>query len=200
MDRRTFLAAAAGTASLAGCLGGLATGGSAPEPVALSGGKFDDDHGMEIGPHGGPNGQIFYEGRSPPDREEGPFWFHTLAFSLFPFYFERRSRGWEARVVHVTDFSAVEYEPEKRDGTLRMPSPTAPETFADATDLVYVAGSEVMGGMGPELHPFSDGDEAAGFRDDHGGRVLAFGDIDRNLVETVRQGGGHDHDDHDHDG
>jgi len=198
MDRRSFLAASAvstGLGSLAGCLDSVARqGSSGPEPVDLSGTKFDDDHGMEIGPHGGANGQIFYENHRPPEREEGPFWFHTLVFSLFPFYFEHQNRGWETQAVYVTDFSTVEYELEDRDGTPRMPSPISPETFADASGLTYVAGSEVMGGMGPELHPFSDADEAAAFVEDHGGRTLGFDDIDRSLVEAVRQGNGHDHD------
>ncbi|MEF8813658.1 MAG: nitrous oxide reductase accessory protein NosL [Halovenus sp.] len=189
MNRRSFLrtsVAAASVGSLAGCLGGDSEE-SGPEPVDLSGGKFDDDHGMEIGPHGGANGQIFYEEQTPPDREGGPFWFHTLVFSLFPFHFDRRDRGWEADVIYVTDFSAIDWTVQERDRGPTMPSPTAPETFAAATDLTYVAESSVMGGMGPGLHPFSDGDEAASFVDDHGGETLAFGTIDRALVETLQE-------------
>ncbi len=189
MNRRSFLrtsVAAAGVGGLAGCLGGDSEE-SQPEPVGLSGGKFDDDHGMEIGPHGGANGQIFYEEQTPPDREGGPFWFHTLVFSLLPFHFDRRDRGWEADVIYVTDFSAIDWTVQERDSRTTMPSPTAPETFAAATDLTYVAESSVMGGMGPGLHPFSDEDEAASFVDDHGGETLAFEAIDRALVATLQE-------------
>jgi len=190
MDRRVFLTTAAVCVSgLAGCLGG-GSEGSRPEPVDLSGGKFDDDHGMEIGPHGGANGQIFYDERTPADRDGGPFWFHTLVFSLFPFCFEREDRGWEAEVVYVTDFSAVDWTVQERGQGKTMPSPTAPGTFAAAPGLTYVAESDVMGGMGPGLHPFSDADEAESFVDDHGGETLPFDAIDRGLVEALRQGGG----------
>lgn len=192
MNRRTFLASAtvaAGSCGLAGCLGqlGLGSEGSAPEPVDLSG-KFDDDHGMEIGPHGGANAQIFYEGETPPDRD-GPFWFHTLVFSAVPFHFDRRDRGWETAAFYVTDFSAVDWTVQERDGTPAMPSPTAPETFADATEMTYVAESDVMGGMGPGLHPFAEASDADAFVADHGGETLSFDDVDRALVGSLREGG-----------
>lgn len=41
--------------------------------IELSGEKFDDRHGMEIGPHGGANGQLYYAAHTSPDREEGTF-------------------------------------------------------------------------------------------------------------------------------
>lgn len=198
-NRRRFVTATAavGLAGFAGCLSrfDMSGGEPAPDPVDLSGGKFDDDHGMEIGPHGGANGQIFYADRTPPDREGGPFWFHTLVFSLFPFYFDRRNRGWEATVTYVTDFSSVEYTVQVRDGAPRMPSPTAPETFGDATDLTYVVESEVMGGMGPGLHPFSDADDAEAFVSEHGGELLDYEEITPTLVEQLQENGGHHHHD-----
>lgn len=194
MKRRRFLTVAtAGTIGAAGCLSGIDLGDSStPEPVDLSGGKFDDHHGMEIGPHGGANGQIFYEEYTPPDREEGPFWFHTLASSLFPFYFEHADRGREETVVYVTDFSAVEYTVEVRDGAPRMPSPTAPETFADATGQTFVVESDVMGGMGPDLHPFSDSDDADAFVSEYGGRTIGYEEITPGVLEGIREGDGED--------
>ena len=188
MDRRRVIAAGIGSAvtGLAGCLGD-ASEETPPDPVDLEG-KFDTDHGMEIGPHGGANGQIFYRDADPRD-EGNPAWFHTLVHSLFPYHFDRLDRGWEPVVVYVTDFSRVEYRVRRRDGALRMPSPTAPETFADATDLVYVAESDVMGGMGPALHPFSDADDARSFVDSHGGQTVTFDEIDRALIEAIRQRG-----------
>ncbi|TKX52984.1 NosL family protein, partial [Halorubrum sp. SS7] len=65
----------------------------------------------------------------------------------------------------------------------------APETFADATDLIYVAESDVMGGMGPALHPFSDQAEAQSFIDTHGGQMFGYEAIDRTLIEGIRQSG-----------
>lgn len=194
MNRRTFLTAtaAAGSTALAGCLDALGSSGSVPDPVSLAGGKFDDHHRMEIGPHGGANAQIFYEGETPPDRDEGPFWFHTLVFSGFPFHLNRLDRGWEAEVVYVTDYSAIDWTVQEREGTPTMPSPTGPETFADATETTFVAGSDVMGGMGPGLHPFSDGSEADSFVAEYGGETLSFDDITLRVVQNL-QGNGHDH-------
>jgi nitrous oxide reductase accessory protein NosL len=167
--------------------------GDLSEPVDLSGGKYDDHGGMVIGRHGGANGQVFYA-ENAPDRGENPAWFHTLVFGLFPYHFGRLDRGWEPRVVYVTDFSQVEYELTERDGRLQMPSPTAAETFGEAADLTYVAESEVMGGMGPALHPFSDEAEAEAFAAEHGGIALSFEEIDPVIIERLQSGSGHDHD------
>jgi len=92
MDRRRVIAAGIGSAvtGLAGCLGD-ASEETPPDPVDLEG-KFDTDHGMEIGPHGGANGQIFYRDADPRD-EGNPAWFHTLVHSLFPYHFDRLDRG-----------------------------------------------------------------------------------------------------------
>jgi len=190
MKRRMYLAGSAtllAASPLAGCLNRLEPGGDdVPEPVDLLGDKFDDDHGMEIGPHGGANAQIFYGDATPPDRESGPFWFHTLVFSGFPFYFDRRSRGWDVDVFYATDYSATDWTIQKRDGGPTMPSPTAKETFADATTLTYVAESDVRGGMGAGLHPFSNEDDASTFVDDYGGELLEFDDITPTLVENLQ--------------
>ena len=104
-------------------------------------------------------------------------------------------------MIYVTDFSRVDYELFERDGRLHMPAPTSPETFAEASALEYVAESRVMGGMGPALHPFSDGAEAEAFATKHGGTVIAFDDINPVLIERLQtrgSGGDHDHD-HDHE-
>lgn len=200
MDRRSFLASGIAPvgAGFAGCLGrvGLGDSGEQPEPVDLSGGKYDDHGGMQIGHHGGPNGQIFYA-ENAPDRGENPAWFHTLVFGLFPYHFDRLERGWEPRAVYVTDFSRVDYELFEREGQLHTPSPTASETFDDASELSFVAESDVMGGMGPDLHPFSDETEAEAFATEHDGTVVSFEEINPLLVERLQtggSGGGHNHD------
>lgn len=187
---------AAGTAAgLAGCLGVLdSDDGSVPGPVDLSGGKFDYQGGMEIGPHGGPNGQIFYADNEPetphdpgdsPEDHDNLAWFHTLAQGLFPYHFDRLDRGWEAEVIYVTDYSAVDFELSGQDGPTQLPSPTAAGTFADATELTYVAESDVIGGMGSELLPFSSADDAEALATDYGGRTLTFDGIDRQLVDSL---------------
>jgi nitrous oxide reductase accessory protein NosL len=191
MNRRTFVVAVAagGIASgLSGCLGVLDSGddGSVPDPVDLSGDKVDDEGGMQIGPHGGPNGQIYYADNSPAGHDN-PAWFHTLSHGLFPYHFDRLDRGWDPEVIYVTDYSATDYQLIDREGGTYMPSPTDPDTFADAEGLTYVIESEVLGGMGPDLFPFSADGDAEGFTDEHGGRTIGFDDIDRTLVEALRQ-------------
>jgi copper chaperone NosL len=190
--RKTLQAAGLGLAvGLAGCLG---DGEDVPDPVDLSGGKFDYQGGMEIGSHGGPNGQIFYADNE-PDTPHSPdtsaearddlAWFHTLAQGLFPYHFERTNRGWEADVVYVTDYSSVEWELQETAEGPQMPAPTAPETFADAETLTYVVESDVIGGMGPDLLPFSESEDVDAFVDEHGGQTVTFDDITRQLVEGL---------------
>lgn len=191
MDRRKFLRGSAGVAcagALTGCLGGSdgTDGGDAPDPVDLSGEKFDDQGGMAIGDHGGPNGQIFYRNNS-PEGHENPAWFHTLVFGLFPYHFDRLNRGWEVEAVYVTDYSLVDWSLIETDGGPQMPSPTEPDAFADATELTYVAESTVTGGMGPALHPFSDEEEARAFADEHDGRTVGYDDIDRRYVDSLQR-------------
>ncbi|MXR51593.1 hypothetical protein GRX03_08250 [Halovenus sp. WSH3] len=215
MNRRTVLqtSAAVGVASVAGCLG--ASGSNAedrPDPVDLSGTKFDYQGGMEIGTHGGPNGQIFYrdnqpkpvagaaslrlthEGHGDEGSESGDqanlAWFHTLVHGLFPYHFERLDRGWDAQVIYVTDYSTVEWELPEDSSRPTMPSPTGAETFADAETLYYVGESTVMGGMGPALHPFSEESDARSFAEQYDGTVYEFGDIDRTLIDGLRRGAG----------
>lgn len=189
MDRRKFLRGSAELACaevLTGCLGGPGDTGDAPDPVDLSGEKLDDEGGMVIGDHGGPNGQVFYADNS-PDGHENPAWFHTLVFGMFPYHFERLDRGWEAEAVYVTDYSLVDWSFVETDRGPTMPSPTEAEAFADATELTYVAESTVLGGMGPALHPFSDDEEARDFADEHDGRTVGYDDIDRRFVSSLQR-------------
>jgi nitrous oxide reductase accessory protein NosL len=176
MERRETLAALGSVVcgGLAGCLGTGDVGH--PEPVDLSGGKADDQGGMVIGKHGGPNGQIFYANNR-PEGHDNPAWFHTLAFGLFRYYFRHERRGWEATAIYVTDYSSFDYEPTEQDGRLYMPAPTAAGTFGDAAAMTYVMESEVYGGMGPELHPFSAAEDARAFVEAHGGRTVTFDDV-----------------------
>lgn len=174
----------------AGCVGGASEPEAdaeepPPEPIDLGGGKIDDLGGMIIGEHGGPNGQIFYAEESPEGREN-PAWFHSLLATLFPYHFEREDRGWTARVVYVTDYSAVDYELTTHGGNVVISSHTDPETFADARELRYVAASDVLGGMGPDLIPFSENADLEAFRVDHGGEVLECDEITEERITAYQ--------------
>jgi len=195
--RHAIHAIGAGIAmGLTGCLGG--SGESVPDPVDMSGQKTDYQGGMVIGDHGGPNGQIFYADAH-PEPKQGPAeesedtahlaWFHTLAHGLFPYHFYMRDEGAEATVIYVTDYSRVDWEIPEETERKKMPAPTAPDTFADATGLTYVIESDVMGGMGPDLIPFSETSEAESFADNYGGRTNGYDDIDRSLVDGIQMTG-----------
>jgi copper chaperone NosL len=193
VQRRTLLRSIGATlaaSASSGCLGALDGGSAAaddtPTPVSLSGEKQDDQGGMVIGKHGGPNGQIFYAENSPEGREN-PAWFHTLTYGLFPYYFERKRRGWTAEVVYVTDYSNVDYTVREGGGRAVVSSPTAADTFGDAEAMTYVVESTVEGGMGPAMLPFSAGGDADAFVDEYGGRRLAFGEITETFVRRYQQ-------------
>ncbi|KAB1191181.1 MULTISPECIES: nitrous oxide reductase accessory protein NosL [Haloferax] len=176
ITRRTALKAAVGSVPvvLAGCLGGNSE--PKPEPIDLSGGKEDDQGGMVIGNHAGPNGQIFYRNES-PDGHDNPAWFHTLSMGMFPYYFEHERMGWEATAIYVTDYSNVEFTLSSDGGRQFISTHTTADTFGDATELTYVVGSSVYGGMGPDLLPFSDTADADSFVDEHGGSTVEFSDV-----------------------
>lgn len=208
MHRRTVLctATALGVGSLAGCVGTDSGSDNVPDPVDLSGTKYDYQGGMEIGAHGGPNGQIFYQDEQPDpvagsaavrsvheghdddeeNSEENLAWFHTLVSGLFPYHFERRNRGWEAAVIYVTDYSSVEWDLPEDSSRPVMPAPTSADSFADATDLTYVGESDVLGGMGPALHPFSEESEAESFAETYNGTQYEFDEINRSLIDSLQ--------------
>ncbi|WP_416841329.1 nitrous oxide reductase accessory protein NosL [Haloferax sp. DFSO52] len=169
---------------VAGCLGG---GGAddeqIPEPIDLSGGKQDDAGGMIIGDHFGPNGQIFYRDNS-PDGHDNPAWFHTLSMGLFPYHFDRERQGWKALAIYVTDYSTVEYDLVEEAGETFISTHTAADTFGDATEMTYVVNSDVHGGMGKELHPFSSVDDAASFASEHDGSTVSHDEITREWLSS----------------
>ncbi|WP_458207980.1 nitrous oxide reductase accessory protein NosL [Haladaptatus sp. NG-SE-30] len=168
--------------SLAGCIGNVLQGnGDVPEPVAVGGGLDCDACGMMIKKHPGPNGQIFYESNSPKGHDN-PARFDSLKQCFFPFKFEHEQQGWNLVAGYVTDYSSVDYDVSTQGGTTTISSHTEPESFARAKELQYVVDSKVEGAMGPDFIPFSKQSDAKSFADEHGGEVIAFGDIDEGVV------------------
>ena len=63
------------------------------------------------------------------------------------------------------------------------------QTWSDGRKALYVLGSDVHGPMGHELVPFSSRDGAENFFEDHRGeKLLGFGEITPELVESLRKG------------
>lgn len=72
--------------------------------------------------------------------------------------------GVEVTAVYVTDYSWIDWETSENTERKKMPAPTAPDTFVDATDFTYAVETDVMGGMRPDLILFSETEVAVGSR------------------------------------
>jgi nitrous oxide reductase accessory protein NosL len=97
--------------------------------------------------------------------------------------------GVEVTAVYVTDYSWIDWETSENTERKKMPAPTAPDTFVDATDFIYAVETDVMEGMRPDPILFSETDEAVRFTETHGGHTIEYDDIDRVLVERIRMSG-----------
>lgn len=135
-----------------------------PPPRALTTAAVGHYCNMNVLEHAGPKGQILLRGRAEP------VWFtsarDTLAFTMLPE--EPKDIG----AVYVSDMG-------------RAPSWEQPgaENWVDARKALYVIGSDRRGGMGAEeAVPFADRAMAGRFAAEHGGRVVAFGEMPRDYV------------------
>ncbi|MGM0606271.1 MAG: nitrous oxide reductase accessory protein NosL [Halobacteriota archaeon] len=184
VHRRSVLAmAATAIGAVSGCLGGDSGPEEPPEPIDLGGGKQCDVCGMVIGNHFGPNGQVFYA-EGPPENRDGPTWFDSVR-ELFVDRFGAERRGHDPIATYVTDYSIVEYEIVEEGTSRYVSSHVESETFVDATDAVFVVDSDVMGAMGPDLHPFSDAADATAAIEPMGGRVVGYDDVTPELVADL---------------
>lgn len=172
---------ALGTA-VAGCTQGGGGETEAPDPISLAGPKECEVCGMVVEEHPGPNGQIFYRDNS-PETHDNPAWFEALKSCFFPYYFEKERFDWKVAAMYITDYSTVDWQLwDESDATYIVKTPdspsfTDPETFAEASELTFVVGSDVVGSMGPEFIPFSEDGDAESFADEHGGDLYAFDEI-----------------------
>lgn len=184
-SRRTVLGAtAAGVAGLAGCLGsGDETTEEPPDPVALDGSKACDVCGMIVADGYGPNGQTFFDGDYPPDRD-GPAWYDSVR-ELYVDRFGQKNRGTDHVATYVTDYATFDYEVATRDGDRYVTGSVAPETFVRASEAVFVVDSGIQGGMGPDLLPFGERAAAETFVEAEGGEIVAAGAVTPDLVRSI---------------
>ena len=61
--------------------------------------------------------------------------------------------------------------------------------WVNAADAYYVVGSSTMGPMGKELIPFADQAAAMKFNQEHGGTMMAYGEINTDVLKTLGMGG-----------
>lgn len=120
--------------------------------------------GMNISEHAGPKGQIFLKG------QQKPVWFasvrDTLAFTMLP------GEPNNIAAIFVSDV-----------GNARRWDQLEAEAWVEANKAIFVAGSNVQGGMGAaELVPFAKRAAAEQFQAKHGGEIYRLDDLPERYI------------------
>jgi len=175
----TTAVAAGATAGFAGCLGGDA---GRVSPVDLGGERACDQCGMIIEDHPGPVGQIHFADDEPEDGRPGQFCSSTCTYT---YRFDAEDAGRDPLATFLTDYSLVEQEVFEAGSDTMFSSHVGREAFSPTTELTVVARSEVAGAMGPELIPFSDGDDVDAFVAEYGGNPYDAEGVDRATLDAL---------------
>jgi copper chaperone NosL len=133
--------------------------------------------------HPGPTSEIFYADEE-PNGHPNPARFDST-WEAFQFDFERQNEGWSREAFYVTDYSAVDYEVFEDGGDTLVTTHPDSEAFADAEDVTFVVGSEVVGAMGRDLLAFGDEADAEAFQSEYGGDLATFGDVTESMVASL---------------
>lgn len=104
----------------------------------------------------------------------------TLKFcstvDMFSWLLQPENRTLQAK-IYVHDMSKTHWDsPED-------------EHLMDAREAWFVTGSRLLGAMGPSLASFSDRDSAEQLVAEQGGRVLAFNEIDLDVLQEISHAG-----------
>ncbi len=137
---------------------------AAPPPATITAEAVGHYCGMALADHPGPKGQIVTKGK------KEPYWFSsardTLAFTMLP------EEPKDIAAIYVTAM----------DKTKDWDKP-GQESWVDARSAAYVVGSDARGGMGQsEVVPFSSPDAARHFVAEHGGKVMSFDQVPKDVV------------------
>ncbi|WP_128906421.1 nitrous oxide reductase accessory protein NosL [Halorubrum amylolyticum] len=180
-SRRRLLAGVGAGLSLAtaGCLGDES---ASITPISLDGERACDQCGMIIEDHPGPVGQLHFEDGEPEGGRPGQF---CSSVCTYTYRFDAEDAGRTVRAAFLTDYSLVDQEAFREGSDTMFSSHVGSEAFSRTTDLTVVARSEVVGSMGPELIPFSDGDDVDSFVGGYGGEPMSAEDVDRGTLEAL---------------
>ncbi len=152
----------------------LLTGCSESDPEALAAPLPIEDGdschvcGMLIQDFPGPKGEAFLKGQETPSK-------FCSTLELFTFLKQPEN---ETRLSHA-------YVHDIGKTTWVQP---ADEAFIRASEAWYVVGHERRGAMGHTLASFAERGEAEAFRDDHGGRLVTYEEIDLDLLGRLGRG------------
>ncbi len=149
-----------------------ACGESEPEALAaaqtIEAGDSCHVCGMLISEHPGPKGEAFMEA-------QGEALKFCSTMDLFAFLKQPEN---EAQVSHayVHDVAAAPWA---------TPDDKA---FVLASEATYVVGHDQRGAMGHTLASFADEADAEAFREEHGGELVTFAEIDLDLLGRLGRG------------
>ena len=190
VTRRRFvgLLATGSALTLAGCseLGGSDGGTTAedvPDAVTLTTDDACEICNMIIPNHPGPSTEIFYPGEE-PSGHENPARFDST-WEAFQYDFRRQDRGWERAVMYVTDYSGVDYRLFEEQGDTMLSTHPEADAFVRASEVTFVAGSEVKGAMGKDLIAFSSDEDANSFSEEHGGTLVTVDEVTPELIAQL---------------
>lgn len=185
MSRRRLTSGLVGgiAVALAGCLGGDNAGDTTDiSPVTLDGERACDECGMVIEDHPGPVGQVHFADDEPEGGRPAQFCSTTCTYT---YRFDTEEAGRDPLATFLTDYSLVEQEVFEAGSDTMFSSHVERGAFSSTTELTVVARSEVAGAMGPELIPFSDGDDVDAFIAEFGGDPRDAEEIDRATLDAL---------------
>tara|TARA_B100001939_G_scaffold347930_1_gene371395 strand:+ start:9337 stop:9906 length:570 start_codon:yes stop_codon:yes gene_type:complete len=135
-----------------------------PPPAALDRTAQGFFCGMIVADHKGPKAQIHLEDRPTP------IWFTSVRDAVA--YLRMPEGGPRITGVYVHDMARAQSWENPGD-----------DAWVPAEDAIYVIGSSRRGGMGAlETVPFSDRTKAQAFVKEHGGQIVALGDIPESYI------------------
>ncbi|OYR56787.1 nitrous oxide reductase accessory protein NosL [Halorubrum halodurans] len=182
-SRRRVVGAVAGAVplALAGCLGGSGDSASI-SPISLDGERACDQCGMIVRDHPGPVGQVHFADDEPEGGRPAQF---CSSVCTYTYRFDAEDDGRDPLATFLTDYSTVDQEVFEEGDDVMFSSHVEASAFARTTELTVVAGSDVVGSMGPELIPFGEESDVESFVAEYGGQPMDAEAVDRGTLEGL---------------
>lgn len=158
---------------LVGCNNNAADSAEKSPPQPISSDDICHVCGMVITEFPGPKGQAFMEGHSDARK-----FCSTLEMFIF---LQQPENQAQLRYAYVHDVGITPWAAPEDDA------------FILAPDAWYVVNHDRRGSMGHTLAPFSSQERARQFVEVHGGEIIAYDDIDLELLARLGRGEAGDH-------